>query len=61
MSLTVGLTREATMAVGSAGSAALVSPRVPDVHPSARMVGCAETFMARTCAEAEHAAARGRT
>ncbi len=52
--LTVGLTREASMVVTPADSAALVSPLVPDVFASARMIGFAEA----TCAEllAEHLA-----
>ena len=44
--LTVGLTHEATITVTPADSATLVSPLVPDVYASARMIGLAEA----TCA-----------
>lgn len=50
--LTVGLAREATTVVTPADSATLVSPLVPDVYASARMIG----FIEATCAAlmAEH-------
>lgn len=50
--LTVGLTREATAVTTPADSATLVSPLVPDVYASARMIG----FIEATCAAlmAEH-------
>jgi fluoroacetyl-CoA thioesterase len=50
--LTVGLVREATMATSPADSATLVTPLVPDVYASARMIG----FVEATCAAlmAEH-------
>src|SRR5512147_2162635 len=50
--LTVGLVREASMVVTAADSATLVSPLVPDVLASARMIG----FIEATCTEllAEH-------
>jgi len=50
--LTVGLVREATTVVTPADSAMLVSPLVPDVYASARMIG----FIEATCAAlmAEH-------
>ena len=50
--LTVGLVREATTDVTPADSAMLVSPLVPDVYASARMIG----FIEATCAAlmAEH-------
>ncbi len=53
--LSVGLTREAVHVVAPDDSATLVSPLVPDVYASARMIGLAEA----TCAElmAEHLAA----
>jgi fluoroacetyl-CoA thioesterase len=52
VSLSVGLEREATAVVTSADSASLVSPHLPDVYASARMIGLVE----RTCADlmAEH-------
>jgi predicted thioesterase len=40
--LTVGLTRTATTTLTDADSATLVSPLVPDVYASARMIGFAE-------------------
>jgi predicted thioesterase len=49
--LTVGLTREATTTVTAADSAALVSPLVPDVYASARMIGFAEATCAALMAE----------
>jgi fluoroacetyl-CoA thioesterase len=49
--LTIGLTREATTAVTAADSAALVSPLVPDVYASARMIGFAEATCAALMAE----------
>ena len=50
--LTVGLSREATSVATPADSAALVTPLVPDVYASARLIA----FVERTCAEllAEH-------
>lgn len=50
--LTVGLEREATAVVTPADSATLVSPLVPDVYASARMIA----FVEGTCAAlmAEH-------
>ena len=50
--LTVGLVREATTLVTAADSAMLVSPLVPDVYASARMIA----FIEGTCAAlmAEH-------
>ena len=50
--LTVGLTREATTVATPADSATLVSPLVPDVYASARMIA----FVEATCAAlmAEH-------
>jgi fluoroacetyl-CoA thioesterase len=50
--LTVGLTREATAVASPADSATLVSPLVPDVYASARMIA----FVEGTCAAlmAEH-------
>jgi fluoroacetyl-CoA thioesterase len=50
--LTVGVVREATTVVSPADSATLVSPLVPDVYASARMIG----FIEATCAAlmAEH-------
>jgi fluoroacetyl-CoA thioesterase len=53
--LTVGLERAATVIVTPGDSAMLVSPLVPDVYASARMIGLAES----TCAAlmAEHLAA----
>ena len=50
--LTVGLTREATTVATPADSATLVSPLVPDVYASARMIA----FIEATCAAlmAEH-------
>lgn len=50
--LTVGLTREASAVTTPADSAALVSPLVPDVYASARMIA----FVEATCAAllAEH-------
>jgi fluoroacetyl-CoA thioesterase len=50
--LTVGLTREATTVATPADSATLVSPLVPDVYASARMIA----FIEGTCAAlmAEH-------
>jgi fluoroacetyl-CoA thioesterase len=52
--LTVGLVREATAVVTPADSATLVSPLVPDVYASARMIA----FVEGTCAAlmAEHLA-----
>jgi fluoroacetyl-CoA thioesterase len=52
--LTVGLEREAATVVGPADSATRVSPLVPDVYASARMIG----FVEATCAAlmAEHLA-----
>ena len=52
--LTVGLAREATTVVTPADSATLVSPLVPDVYASARMIA----FVEGTCAAlmAEHLA-----
>lgn len=52
--LTVGLVREATSVVTPADSATLVSPLVPDVYASARMIA----FIEATCAAlmAEHLA-----
>jgi fluoroacetyl-CoA thioesterase len=49
--LTVGLTREATTTVTAADSAVLVSPLVPDVYASARMIGFAEATCAALMAE----------
>lgn len=49
--LTVGLTREATTTVTPADSASLVSPLVPDVYASARMIGLAEATCAALVAE----------
>ena len=49
--LTVGLTREATTTVTAADSAALVSPFVPDVYASGRMIGFAEATCAALIAE----------
>jgi len=50
--LTIGLGREATTIPTPADSAALVTPLVPDVYASARLIA----FVERTCAEllAEH-------
>ncbi len=50
--LTIGLTREATTVATPADSATLVSPLVPDVYASARMIA----FIEGTCAAlmAEH-------
>lgn len=50
--LTVGLVREAASATSPADSATLVSPLVPDVYASARMIA----FVEATCAAlmAEH-------
>lgn len=50
--LTVGLTREATCGTTPADSATVVSPLVPDVYASARMIA----FVEATCAAlmAEH-------
>jgi fluoroacetyl-CoA thioesterase len=50
--LSVGLTREATTVATPADSATLVSPLVPDVYASARMIA----FVEQTCAAlmAEH-------
>jgi fluoroacetyl-CoA thioesterase len=52
--LTVGLVRDATTVVTPADSAMLVSPLVPDVYASARMIA----FVEQTCAAllAEHLA-----
>ncbi len=49
--LTVGLTREATTTVTDADSATLVSPLVPDVYASGRMIGFAEATCAALMAE----------
>ncbi len=49
--LTIGLTRDATTTVTAADSAALVSPLVPDVYASARMIGFAEATCAALMAE----------
>ncbi len=49
--LTVGLTREATTVATPADSAALVSPHVPDVYASARMIGFIESVCAELMAE----------
>ena len=49
--LTVGLTCEATTTVTAADSASLVSPLVPDVYASARMIGFAEATCAALMAE----------
>ncbi len=49
--LTVGLTREETTVVAPADSAALVSPLVPDVYASARMIGFIEAACAALMAE----------
>ncbi len=49
--LQIGLTREATTTVTPADSAALVSPLVPDVYASARMIGLAEATCAALMAE----------
>jgi fluoroacetyl-CoA thioesterase len=50
--LTVGLAREATATVAGDDSAARVTPHVPDVYASARLIG----FIESTCAAlmAEH-------
>ena len=52
--LSVGLERESAMVVTPADSATVVTPLVPDVYASARMIA----FIERTCAElmAEHLA-----
>jgi len=49
--LTVGLTREATMVTAPADSATVVSPLVPDVFASARMIAFAEAICAALMAE----------
>jgi fluoroacetyl-CoA thioesterase len=49
--LTVGLQRSATAIVSPADSATLVSPLVPDVYASARMIGFAEGTCAALLAE----------
>lgn len=49
--LSVGLTREASAIVTAADSAVLVSPLVPDVYASARMIGFAEATCAALMAE----------
>ncbi|MCC6847482.1 MAG: thioesterase [Deltaproteobacteria bacterium] len=49
--LTVGLTREATVRTTPADSATLVSPLVPDVYASARMIAFAEATCAALMAE----------
>jgi predicted thioesterase len=49
--LTVGLTREATIVATPADSATLVSPLVPDVYASARMIGFVESVCADLMAE----------
>lgn len=49
--LTIGLTRDATTTVTDADSATLVSPLVPDVYASARMIGFAEATCAALLAE----------
>lgn len=49
--LAVGLTREATRLVAPEDSAALVSPLVPAVYASARMIGFAEVVCAELMAE----------
>jgi fluoroacetyl-CoA thioesterase len=49
--LTVGLTREVTVTTTPHDSAALVSPLVPDVYASARMIGLAEATCAALMAE----------
>lgn len=49
--LTVGLEREATHVVTPADSAALVSPLVPDVYASARMIALVEGTCAALMAE----------
>ena len=51
MTLAVGLTRETTAIVGPADSATLVSPLVPDVYASGRMIGLAESTCAALMAE----------
>jgi fluoroacetyl-CoA thioesterase len=47
----VGLCREDSRVVGPEDSARLVSPLVPDVYASARMIGFAETVCAELMAE----------
>lgn len=49
--LTVGLVREATAVVTPADSATLVTPFVPDVYASARMIAFIEDTCARLLAE----------
>jgi fluoroacetyl-CoA thioesterase len=49
--LTVGLVREATAVVTPADSATLVTPFVPDVYASARMIAFVEDTCARLMAE----------
>lgn len=49
--LTIGLEREATTTVTDADSATRVSPLVPDVYASARMIGFAEATCAALVAE----------
>ncbi len=49
--LTVGLVREATAVVTAADSATLVTPFVPDVYASARMIAFVEDTCARLMAE----------
>jgi predicted thioesterase len=49
--LAVGLERDATTVVGPADSATLVSPLVPDVYATARMIGFAESTCAALMAE----------
>ena len=51
MTLTVGLERSATAIDTPADSATLVSPLVPDVYASARMIGFAESTCAGLMAE----------
>jgi fluoroacetyl-CoA thioesterase len=49
--LTIGLTRAATHVVTPEDSATLVSPLVPDVYASTRMIGLAEATCAALMAE----------